>query len=465
MPVFESANTGLFFALYLYICCSQIPCLAPLLVHFYSRSTFSFHFHPSSTSPYLYLCFFINFDVIPFLFLIHVHFPSTPILYQLSASLRVLPPYTSTLPSTFSTPLHSHSQHTTPPSTSTLPPLLPYLHHSPPSLNIHISLHSHLPSTSTLPLPPSPPSLTLHLHIHPTTPSTHPPPPSHPPTLHPFPPPPPPHPPLPPPHPPSDGEFFHPGFTALLYATSHSPTDDGCVAPTSDRQGSPQAALHKASLYGFSSLVRTFIDAGAEVDLQDRVGRTALIWACRRGQNKVIKDLLEAGADPNIRDRTGRDALSWAKRYKKDDSAELLLKYCPDLRLQESRTCGSSKVPQGPTNTSSTSPSPSAPPTPQDASGTRSTPSAAVIRDSEYTLKIHKDTPLFPTTREGTTPPSGGPQGITTASASPSGTHSDPKDNPHRPRGCGSSRASSAGRLAARRLLLLCLAVLWAGSS
>ncbi|XP_037793997.1 ankyrin repeat domain-containing protein 34B-like, partial [Penaeus monodon] len=149
-----------------------------------------------------------------------------------------------------------------------------------------------------------------------------------------------------------------------------------------------QAALHKASLYGFSGLVRTFIDAGAEVDLQDRVGRTALIWACRRGQNTVIKDLLEAGADPNIRDKTGRDALSWATRYKKNDSAELLLKYCPDLRLQESQACGSRKVPRRPTNTSSTSPSPSAPPTPQDASATRASPSAAIIRDSEYTLKI-----------------------------------------------------------------------------
>ncbi|XP_047482519.1 ankyrin repeat domain-containing protein 50-like [Penaeus chinensis] len=217
-----------------------------------------------------------------------------------------------------------------------------------------------------------------------------------------------------------------------------------------------QAALHKASLYGFSSLVRTFIDAGAEVDLQDRVGRTALIWACRRGQNAVIKDLLEAGADPNIRDNTGRDALSWATRYKKNDSAELLLKYCPDLRLQEGhgRACGSS-----------TSPSPSVPPIPQDASATSTSPSAAIIRDSEYSLKIPKDTIPLPTSQGGTTTPSVDPQVITTAFVSPSSAHSDPKDNPHSPRVCGSSLASSAGKLATQGLLLLCVAVLCAGSS
>src|SRR5262249_26784420 len=52
--------------------------------------------------------------------------------------------------------------------------------------------------------------------------------------------------------------------------------------------------------------------AGADLNTTDHDGRTALIWAAKRGNSEVERVLLAAGADPNIVDLRGRTALDYA---------------------------------------------------------------------------------------------------------------------------------------------------------
>jgi ankyrin repeat protein len=47
-------------------------------------------------------------------------------------------------------------------------------------------------------------------------------------------------------------------------------------------------------------MVKLLLDHGADVDLRNNDGWTALMNACGRGYNDIVKLLLAKGADPNI---------------------------------------------------------------------------------------------------------------------------------------------------------------------
>lgn len=96
-----------------------------------------------------------------------------------------------------------------------------------------------------------------------------------------------------------------------------------------------------------SPTVQVLLDNGAEVNAQDRDGRTALHWAVINGQSRdvdlgrdpVIKLLLERGADPNIQDtRYSRTALHWATYCDQnwEDLRNLLVGFCADPSIRDS---------------------------------------------------------------------------------------------------------------------------------
>jgi len=53
--------------------------------------------------------------------------------------------------------------------------------------------------------------------------------------------------------------------------------------------------------------VETLLDAGADINAQDKFGNTAAIAAAGRGRFEVVYKLLERGADYTLKDRTGHD--------------------------------------------------------------------------------------------------------------------------------------------------------------
>ncbi len=57
-----------------------------------------------------------------------------------------------------------------------------------------------------------------------------------------------------------------------------------------------ETALHEASFWGRSDVVKMLIEAGADVNLVNRDGETALYLASRWGHSEIVKILKEAGA-------------------------------------------------------------------------------------------------------------------------------------------------------------------------
>ena len=57
-----------------------------------------------------------------------------------------------------------------------------------------------------------------------------------------------------------------------------------------------------ASQYGHIEIVRALLAAGANVNLQDNIGKTALYYASSEGHIDIVRLLLEYGADVNPQD-------------------------------------------------------------------------------------------------------------------------------------------------------------------
>ncbi|KAK8727165.1 hypothetical protein OTU49_009724, partial [Cherax quadricarinatus] len=95
--------------------------------------------------------------------------------------------------------------------------------------------------------------------------------------------------------------------------------------------------LHKAVYYNFPDIVDTLISAGANVNLQNMNGFTALILAAREGNTIILNKLLAAGANLNLQEKSGKTALHWATRNHWLDAIKALLKTCPDVTIKDKR--------------------------------------------------------------------------------------------------------------------------------
>ena len=70
------------------------------------------------------------------------------------------------------------------------------------------------------------------------------------------------------------------------------------------------------------SIVHDLLDAGADPDLQDASGKTALMAAAAAGKTHIVDILTAAGADTAIRDTDGRNYLDHAELYEESLKAE-----------------------------------------------------------------------------------------------------------------------------------------------
>ena len=100
-----------------------------------------------------------------------------------------------------------------------------------------------------------------------------------------------------------------------------------------------EAPLHWAARRGNSDAIEVLVNAGANLDMQttDR-GLTPLMRALESDTNSVfietITFLLEGGADPNVQDNNGNTALHYAARFGRDYAISPLIEHGATLDLQ-----------------------------------------------------------------------------------------------------------------------------------
>ena len=70
--------------------------------------------------------------------------------------------------------------------------------------------------------------------------------------------------------------------------------------------------LHMSILRGNMEAAKTIINLGADVNIQDKEGETALYLAVHLNRKEIIEELIKAGANLNIQDIKGRTALHLA---------------------------------------------------------------------------------------------------------------------------------------------------------
>jgi ankyrin repeat protein len=109
---------------------------------------------------------------------------------------------------------------------------------------------------------------------------------------------------------------------------------DGAAFNVCDARG--QTPLTAAAAQGNAALFTVILDAGAPIDGQDRLKRTALVQAVFDNQVDVARVLLARKADLNLQDTTGRSAVFYALTNGRQ-MLPMLLDAHPDLQITDTQ--------------------------------------------------------------------------------------------------------------------------------
>lgn len=95
--------------------------------------------------------------------------------------------------------------------------------------------------------------------------------------------------------------------------------------------------LIEAAAGGHTGTVRVLLNAGAQVDIQDDIGRSALFKASEQGHSSTVALLLAHQADPNLYDNSGRTSLMVASKNGYKNIVEALIAHNADVNAIEQR--------------------------------------------------------------------------------------------------------------------------------
>jgi uncharacterized protein len=118
------------------------------------------------------------------------------------------------------------------------------------------------------------------------------------------------------------------GASALQYACDEGHVDivEYLIKMRADINGNDGGPLLAASRGGYIIIIQFLINNGAQVNLLDVRGSSALIWATRYNHTKSVKLLLESGTDYSIKNDSDETALSIAKENGFDEIEKIIIK-------------------------------------------------------------------------------------------------------------------------------------------
>ena len=105
--------------------------------------------------------------------------------------------------------------------------------------------------------------------------------------------------------------------------------DNGAEVDFQNKKG--KTALMLAASNGHTATVKLLIDHGADINLQDYFGTTAIIVAATAGHTETAQFLAQKGADPTYKDSSGGSALSNAVFFGHDETIKALLGFSKNL--------------------------------------------------------------------------------------------------------------------------------------
>jgi hypothetical protein len=128
------------------------------------------------------------------------------------------------------------------------------------------------------------------------------------------------------------------GFTATIMGLSIL-TMVSCGSSTKDSEKvavkAPDTDIHTATFLGDLKSVQQHIEAGSDLDvIEPNMGSTALISASVFGKTDIARALIEAGADLNIQNKEGSSALHSATFLCRTEIVEMLLAHHADKTLK-----------------------------------------------------------------------------------------------------------------------------------
>ncbi len=107
----------------------------------------------------------------------------------------------------------------------------------------------------------------------------------------------------------------------------------GADVNVNDRFGATALILTTVPTYSDLAVIKSLIEHGAHIDAQNNNGSTALIFATKINKTDIVEELLKHEAHVNIQDKCGWTALMHAILNRNKDIVELLLNHNAQVNI------------------------------------------------------------------------------------------------------------------------------------
>lgn len=128
------------------------------------------------------------------------------------------------------------------------------------------------------------------------------------------------------------------GVVTILNAHLHDVDGNNKFAIDIDPKGYARRPIHAATIGGSLEIVKFLIENGADVNIQNRYGDTALHFAVHHNRSFILTELLKAHADPLIQNNVFKTPIDIAREQNKQAYVQEMETY---TKTVEKKTGGS----------------------------------------------------------------------------------------------------------------------------